>query len=81
VFSHFGLEPQLAASGCCGPPDPEFGQAIGAPALVRLAMRLLSAGIRRKARRRGVDYAFLLMKASGSELRELGRSRCSAARR
>jgi NADPH:quinone reductase-like Zn-dependent oxidoreductase len=56
-----------------GPPDPEFGKAIGAPALVRLGMRLLSAGIRRKAKRRGVAYSFLFMKASGSELRELTR--------
>lgn len=56
-----------------GPPDPEFGQQIGAPAFVRLAMRLLSAGIRRKAKRRGVAYSFLFMKASGSQLREIAR--------
>ncbi|MEJ8834816.1 NADP-dependent oxidoreductase [Ramlibacter sp. AN1133] len=56
-----------------GPPDPEFGQQIGAPAFVRLVMRLLSAGIRRKAKRRGVAYSFLFMKASGSELREIAR--------
>jgi NADPH:quinone reductase-like Zn-dependent oxidoreductase len=56
-----------------GPPDPEFGQQIGAPALVRLAIRLLSAGVRRKARSRGVAYSFLFMKASGSELRDIAR--------
>jgi NADPH:quinone reductase-like Zn-dependent oxidoreductase len=54
-----------------GPPDPAFGQQIGAPALVRLVVRLLSAGVRRRAKRRGVAYSFLFMKASGSELREL----------
>ena len=54
-----------------GPPDPEFGQAIGAPGFVRLVMRLLSAGVRRKARGRGIDYSFLFMKASGSQLREI----------
>ena len=56
-----------------GPPDPEFGKQIGAPALVRLVMRLLSAGIRRRAKSRGVAYSFLFMKASGSELSEITR--------
>jgi NADPH:quinone reductase-like Zn-dependent oxidoreductase len=54
-----------------GPPDPAFGQAIAAPALVRGVMRLLSSGVRRRARARGIDYAFLFMKASGSQLREI----------
>ena len=54
-----------------GPPDPAFGREIAAPAFVRLVMRLLSAGIRRKARARGIDYAFHFMKANGSQLREI----------
>jgi NADPH:quinone reductase-like Zn-dependent oxidoreductase len=56
-----------------GPPDPEFAKEIGAPAFVRLVMRLLSAGTRRKARSRGVGYSFLFMKANGSQLREITR--------
>ena len=56
-----------------GPPDPEFGREIGARALVRLVVRLLSASVRRKARRLGVDYSFLFMKASGEQLREIAR--------
>lgn len=56
-----------------GPPDPEFGQEIAAPGFVRLVMRLLSAGIRRRARGRGVGYSFLFMKADGSQLREITR--------
>jgi NADPH:quinone reductase-like Zn-dependent oxidoreductase len=54
-----------------GPPDPSFGQAIGAPSLVRLAMRLLSLGVRRRANGRGVSYSFLFMKANGKQLREI----------
>jgi len=54
-----------------GPPDPEFGQDIAAPGFVRLVMRLLSAGVRRKAKGLGVAYSFLFMKASGSQLREI----------
>jgi len=56
-----------------GPPDPEFGKESGAPGFVKLVMRLLSAGIRRKARSRGVGFSFLFMKASGSQLREITR--------
>jgi len=36
-------------------------------------MRLLSAAIRRRAKARGVDYAFLFMKANGHQLRETAR--------
>ena len=36
-------------------------------------MRMLSAGVRRKARRRSVDYEFLFMKADGNQLREITR--------
>jgi alcohol dehydrogenase len=40
---------------------------------MRLAVRLLSAGIRRRAKRRGVAYEFLFMKANGQQLGELTR--------
>ncbi len=56
-----------------GPPDPEFGKEIAAPGFVKLVMRLLSSGIRRKARSRGVSFSFLFMKANGSQLREITR--------
>ncbi|AGU53794.1 putative zinc-type alcohol dehydrogenase [Variovorax paradoxus B4] len=56
-----------------GPPDPEFGKQIGAPGFVKLVMRLLSAGIRRRAKSRGVGFSFLFMSANGSQLREITR--------
>ena len=56
-----------------GPPDPEFGKEIAAPAFVKLVMRLLSSGVRRKAHVLGIGYSFLFMKASGSQLREITR--------
>ena len=56
-----------------GPPDPDFGKEIGAPGFVKLVMRLLSSGVRRKAQGRGIGYSFLFMKASGSQLREITR--------
>jgi NADPH:quinone reductase-like Zn-dependent oxidoreductase len=54
-----------------GPPDPEFGKEIAAPGFVKLIMRILSSGVRRRARGRGVGYSFLFMKADGAQLREI----------
>jgi NADPH:quinone reductase-like Zn-dependent oxidoreductase len=56
-----------------GPPDPAFGQQIAAPGFVRLVMRLLSWGVRRRAQRRGVGYSFLFMRANGGQLHEIAR--------
>ena len=56
-----------------GPPDPEFGKEIAAPGFMKLVLRLLSSGVRRKAKSRGIGYSFLFMKANGSQLREITR--------
>lgn len=56
-----------------GPADSAFGQQIAAPGFVKLVIRLLSSGVRRRARRLGIDYSFLFMKANGSQLREITR--------
>ena len=54
-----------------GPPDPAYAREIKASWIVSLAMRLLSYRIRRKAKRLGVRYSFLMMRANGDQLREL----------
>lgn len=54
-----------------GPPDPAFAQKMGLGFLLRQVMRLLSAGIRRKSRSRGVSYSFLFMGASGEQLAKI----------
>lgn len=54
-----------------GPPDPEFGKEISAPGFVKLVMRLLSSGVRRKARGRDIGYSFLFMRANGAQLRQI----------
>jgi len=56
-----------------GPPDPDFAKELGSPWILRQVMRLLSYRIRKKAKRYGVSYSFLFMKASGDQLREIGR--------
>ena len=54
-----------------GPPDPEFAKDIGAPGFVKLILRVLSSGVRRRAKRLGVGYDFLFMKASGNQLGQI----------
>lgn len=67
------LKPGGKLISISGPPDPAFGRQIAAPAALRGVLWLLSAGARRQARSRGVDYHFLFMRADGSQLREITR--------
>ncbi len=54
-----------------GPPDPAFADEIKAPWIVKQVIRALSFRTRAKAKRIHVDYTFLFMKASGSQLRQI----------
>ncbi|MGA5500165.1 NADP-dependent oxidoreductase [Streptomyces umbrinus] len=65
------LRPGGKVISVAGPPDVAFGRELGANPVVRLAMSALSLRTRRAARRRGVTYSFLFMRASGDQLREL----------
>lgn len=65
------LKPGGKLISISGPPDPDFARAVNAPWFVKPIMRLLSAGIRRKANRRDVRYAFLFMRADGAQLRQI----------
>lgn len=65
------LKPGGQLISISGPPDPAFAADIGAPGFVKLILRLLGSGVRRRAKRLGVDYSFLFMKASGGQLREI----------
>lgn len=67
------LKPGGKLISISGPPDPDFGKEIAAPGFVKLVMRLLSLGVKRRAKARGVDYAFLFMRANGAQLREIAR--------
>lgn len=65
------LKPGGKIISISGPPDPAFGEEIRAPWFVKAVIRLLSVGIRRKAKRSNVSFLFLFMKANGSQLREI----------
>ena len=67
------LKPGGKLISISGPPDIAFARSIGANAIVRLLMRLLSFKIRRKARKHGVEYSFLFMHADGGQLAEIAK--------
>jgi len=62
------LKPGGKLISISGPPDPDFARANGSGWPLRLVMRLLSSGIRRKSKRAGVSYSFLFMTANGGQL-------------
>ena len=64
------LKPGGRLISISGPPDPAFGKQSGW--VLEQICRVLSHGIRKKARQRGVDYSFLFMRADGAQLREIG---------
>ncbi|TXN14275.1 NADP-dependent oxidoreductase [Methylobacterium sp. WL8] len=65
------LKPGGKLISISGPPDPTFAKAQGLNVVLALVMRVLSLGIRRKAKARGVDYAFLFMRANGAQLAQI----------
>ena len=54
-----------------GPPDPDFGREIKANWFLKIILKFLSAGIRKKAKRLGVHFSFLFMRAQGEQLSEI----------
>lgn len=62
------LKPGGIAVSISGPPTGAFAKEFGLPWYVRLATTLLSFGVRRQAKKLGVRYTFLFMKASGKQL-------------
>lgn len=54
-----------------GPPDPNFAEETGSNWFLRQVMRLLSFGIRKKAKRHRVSYSFLFMRANGDQLSKI----------
>jgi NADPH:quinone reductase-like Zn-dependent oxidoreductase len=64
------LRPGGLAISVVGPPDPQFAAQLGQP-LLKPVMALMSRKIRSRARRLGVRYSFLFMKASGAQLKTL----------
>lgn len=59
--------------GIAGTPDPAMADQAGAPLPVKAGLAVLSARVRRRARRRGVRYRFLFIEPDGQTLAALAR--------
>jgi NADPH:quinone reductase-like Zn-dependent oxidoreductase len=64
------LKPGGLAISVVGPPDAAFAAQVGRP-LLRPVMALLSLRVRTQARKAGVRYSFLFMRADGAQLKML----------
>lgn len=65
------LKPGGKLISISGPPDPDFARENSSGWLLQQVMRLLSSGIRRKSKRRGISYSFLFMTANGGQLAKI----------
>ena len=65
------LKPGGKAIGISGPPDPAFAREAGLNPLLRLVIAGLSGKVRKQAKKLGVTYEFLFMRASGDQLRQI----------
>jgi len=65
------LKPGGQLISISGPPDPAFAEEIGLNPFLKLVIRLLSRGVRKKAKALGVRYSFLFMRAQGQQLTEI----------
>lgn len=65
------LKPGGKLFSISGPPDMAFAKESGLNWFFQQVMRLLSFGIRSKAARLGIGYAFVLMRANGEQLSKI----------
>ncbi|MEK8091014.1 NADP-dependent oxidoreductase [Methylocystis sp. IM3] len=65
------LKPGGRLISISGPPDPAFAKALGLNLFLTLILPLLSRGVRKKAKRLGVGYSFLFMRAEGQQLGQI----------
>nr|WP_174826606.1 NADP-dependent oxidoreductase [Rhizobium ruizarguesonis] len=65
------LKPGGQLISISGPPDPAFAGELGLNLFLKLVLRLLSRGVRKKAKRVGIRYSFLFMRAEGQQLGQI----------
>jgi NADPH:quinone reductase-like Zn-dependent oxidoreductase len=65
------LKPGGKLISISGPPDAAFAKESGLNWFFQQVMRLLSFGIRKKAKKRGISYSFVFMRANGEQLSKI----------
>jgi NADPH:quinone reductase-like Zn-dependent oxidoreductase len=67
------LKPGGQLISISGPPDVPFAKSLKLNLFLRFVMRMLSRGVLKKAKARGVSYSFLFMRADGAQLTRIAR--------
>jgi NADPH:quinone reductase-like Zn-dependent oxidoreductase len=67
------LKPGGQVISISGPPDVPFAKSLRLNLFLRLVIRMLSRGVLKKAKARGVGYSFLFMRADGSQLARISK--------
>ena len=67
------LKPGGRLISISGPPDVPFARSLGLNLFLRLVVRMLSRGVLKKAKSRGVLYSFLFMRAEGQQLAQIAK--------
>lgn len=65
------LKPGGKLISISSPPDTAFAKEIGLNRFFQQVMRLLSFGIRKKAKKRDISYSFVFMRANGEQLSKI----------
>lgn len=65
------VKPNGKVVSISGPPDPDFAIQINGNWFLKIVMRILSAGVRKRAKRLGVNFSFLFMRAHGEQLGQI----------
>lgn len=65
------LKPGGQLISISGPPTPDFAREQRLSWPLKQVIRLISHGIRKKAKQHGIHYSFVFMKASGAQLSEI----------
>lgn len=67
------LKPGGQVISISGPPDLPFAKSLKLNLFLRFVMRMLSRGVLKKAKARGVGFSFLFMRAEGQQLAQLAK--------
>lgn len=65
------LKPGGQLISLTGPPTPEFANQLGVAWYLKLLTKLLSAGVKKYAKKRNVNFRFLFMRAEGNQLSQV----------
>jgi len=65
------LKPNGIVISISGPPDVDFAKQINVNWFLKMVMKFLSAGIKKIAKRLGVNFSFLFMRAEGEQLTQI----------